>query len=179
MLLLWIGSAFRAIGAMCVGQSRPLGIRLTKGQQYWALMCYLLPVWKSTWTIFAITFDLRRHLWRQGNVTIIEREIHVFPLDHFLLGVAVLSMTKHYPDVIMSTMASQITSLVIVYSTVYSDADQTKHQSSASLAFVWVIPRTNGQQRGKCFHLMTSSWVFYLLPTSYWKFINSTNFMFY
>ena len=64
----------------------------------------------------------------------------------------------------MTTMASQITSLTVVYSTVYSDADQRKHQSSASLAFVWGIhrdrwiPRTNGQQRGKCFHLMTSSW---------------------
>ena len=41
---------------------------------------------------------------------------------------------------------------------VYSDADQSKHQSSASLAFVRGIPRTNGQWRGKCFHLMTSSW---------------------
>ena len=38
-------------------------------------------------------------------------------------------------DVIISTMASQITSLRIVYSTVYSGADQRKHQSSASLAF--------------------------------------------
>ena len=36
----------------------------------------------------------------------------------------------------MNSMASQITSLTIVYSTVYSDADQGKHQSSASLAFV-------------------------------------------
>ena len=36
----------------------------------------------------------------------------------------------------MSLMASQITSLTIVYSTVYSGADQRKHQSSASLAFV-------------------------------------------
>ena len=42
----------------------------------------------------------------------------------------------HYDDVIMSTMASQITDLIIVYSTVYSSADQRKHQSSASLAFV-------------------------------------------
>ena len=151
----------------------------------------------------------------------------------------------HYNDVMMSTMASQMTSLVIVYSTVYSrsrskkisklrvtdlcagnspvtgefpaqtasnaevfpfddvimtcaslhihtcttslrwrhnDHDSVsnhqphgcllsrlfgrtskKHQSSASLAFVrrihrdrW-IPRTKGQLRGKCFHLMTSS----------------------
>ena len=37
----------------------------------------------------------------------------------------------------MSTIASQITSLTIVYSTIYSGADQSKHQSSASLAFVW------------------------------------------
>ena len=36
----------------------------------------------------------------------------------------------------MSAMASQITSLTIVYATVYSDADQRKQQSSASLAFV-------------------------------------------
>ena len=42
----------------------------------------------------------------------------------------------HYGDVIMGAIASQITSLTIVHSTVYSDADQRKHQSSASLAFV-------------------------------------------
>ena len=42
----------------------------------------------------------------------------------------------HYNDVIMGAIASQITSLTIVFSTVYSDADQRKYQSSASLAFV-------------------------------------------
>ena len=42
----------------------------------------------------------------------------------------------HYNDVIMGVMASQITSLTIVYSTLYSGADYRKHQSSASLAFV-------------------------------------------
>ena len=41
----------------------------------------------------------------------------------------------------MDAMASQITSLTIIYSTVYSGADQSKHQSSASLAFVWGIHR--------------------------------------
>ena len=41
----------------------------------------------------------------------------------------------------MGAIASQITSLTIVYSNVYSDADQRKHQSSASLAFVWGIHR--------------------------------------
>ena len=47
-----------------------------------------------------------------------------------------VSFGIYYGDVIMGTIASQITSLTIVYSTVYSDADQRKHQSSASLTFV-------------------------------------------
>ena len=48
---------------------------------------------------------------------------------------------SHYGDVIMSVIASQITSPTIVYSSVYSVADQRKHQSSASLAFVRGIHR--------------------------------------
>ena len=48
---------------------------------------------------------------------------------------------KNYNDVIMSAMTSQITSLTIVYSNVYSGANQRKHQSSASLAFVRGIHR--------------------------------------
>ena len=67
----------------------------------------------------------------------------------------------HYDDVIMSAMASQITSLANVYSSVYSCADQRKHQSSASLVFVRGIRRwlANSSHQGsvmrKCFHLMT------------------------
>ena len=46
----------------------------------------------------------------------------------------------------MGAIASQITSLMIVYSIVYTDPDQRKHQSSASLAFVrgihkWPVAR--------------------------------------
>ena len=48
---------------------------------------------------------------------------------------------SNYCDVIMGTMASLITSLTIVYSTLHSGADQRKHQGSASLAFVWGIHR--------------------------------------
>ena len=51
------------------------------------------------------------------------------------------SMNNHYGDVIMVTIAYHITSLTIVYSTFYSGADQRKHQSSASLAFVRGIHR--------------------------------------
>ena len=45
---------------------------------------------------------------------------------------------SHYNDVVM--MVSQITSVSIVCSNVCSGADQRKHQSSASLVFVWGIP---------------------------------------
>ena len=45
-------------------------------------------------------------------------------------------------DVTMGTMESQITNLTIVYSTVYSGADQRKWQSSGSLAFVQGIHRS-------------------------------------
>ena len=48
---------------------------------------------------------------------------------------------QNYNDVIKGAIASQITSLTIVYPTVYLDADQRKHQSSASLAFVRGIHR--------------------------------------
>ena len=46
------------------------------------------------------------------------------------------SRAKHYSDVKMSAMASQIPSLTNVYSTVYSGADQRKHQCSTLLVFV-------------------------------------------
>ena len=50
-------------------------------------------------------------------------------------------LIHHYNDVIMNTMASRITSLAIVYSSVYSATDQRIYQSSASLAFVRGIHR--------------------------------------
>ena len=71
----------------------------------------------------------------------------------------------HYVDVIMTTMASQITGVSIVHSTVCSGADKWKHRSSASLVFVRGIHRwpVNSPHKelvqGKIFFLMTSSWV--------------------
>ena len=55
----------------------------------------------------------------------------------------------HYNDVIMAAMASPITSLTFVCSTVYSSLDQKKHQSSASLAFArgihrWLVNSPHG-----------------------------------
>ena len=48
----------------------------------------------------------------------------------------------YYSDAIMSEMASQITVVSIVCSTVWSGANQRKHQSSVSLAFVRGIHRS-------------------------------------
>ena len=72
-----------------------------------------------------------------------------------LLGVAIM-YSIHYCDVIMGVVASHITSLKIVYSTVYSDADQRKHQSSASLVFVRGIHRgpLNSPHRGPVARIM-------------------------
>ena len=72
-------------------------------------------------------------------------QFRLFPtLDSFMVSpspINLLPILWHYCNVIIGAVASQITSLTIVYSTVYSDADQRKHQSSASLAFVRGIHR--------------------------------------
>ena len=52
-----------------------------------------------------------------------------------------LSLPPYYCDVIMGALASQITSLTIVYPTVYSGTDDRKRQSSASMAFMRGIHR--------------------------------------
>ena len=76
----------------------------------------------------------------------------------------------------MSAIASEIMSLTIVYSTVYSGADQRKHQSSASLDFVRGIQRSpvNSPHKGsvtrkmqtfdvviKCIMILTGNQAFF------------------
>ena len=75
-------------------------------------------------------------------------EIHMGPrrvgerlLHPINICYGMLSMPQHYNDVIMGVIASQITSITILYSIVYLDADQRKRQSSASLTFVRGIHR--------------------------------------
>ena len=63
-----------------------------------------------------------------------EQRHHRPSKSHILTGI-------YYNGVIMGAIASQITSLTIVYSPDYTDEDQRKHQSSASLAFVRGIHR--------------------------------------
>ena len=71
-------------------------------------------------------------------------------LTRRMVSVLIRPIQIHYHDVTMSPMAPQITSLSIVCSTVYSGADQRKHQSSASLAFVRGIHRlpANSSHKG-------------------------------
>ena len=52
------------------------------------------------------------------------------------VNTAICFSISRYSDVIMSEIASQITGVSIVYSTICSGVDQGKHESSASLAFV-------------------------------------------
>ena len=54
----------------------------------------------------------------------------------------------HYNDVIMSEIASEIPSFFIICSAIYSGADQSNHQSSASLAFVQGIHRWHSPHKG-------------------------------
>ena len=61
-------------------------------------------------------------------------------------------------------LSSHITGNSTICSTVFSGTHQRNPQSSAALAFVRGIHRSpvqigqKGQMRGKCFHLMASSW---------------------
>ena len=69
------------------------------------------------------------------------KTLHTCILFNTFRNIYIWNITNHYIDVMMGGMASQITSLTIVYSAVYSGADQRKHQSPASLAFVRGIHR--------------------------------------
>ena len=122
---------------------------------------YLLPynmsyvkslIWAKlgTWTMYILSHYniLKKPKWHTRTLKIRQK----FILVHITIsgshsGDELHSQTGHYSDVIMSMMASQITSLTIVYSPVYSDAVQRRHQSSASLAFVrgihqWTVNST-------------------------------------
>ena len=86
-------------------------------------------------------FTATRALFFISSIQTTYHQLHVEAYHNQILFVQFTDITAyiHYDDVIMSAIASQITSLTIVYPIVYSDADQRKHQSSASLAFVWGI----------------------------------------
>ena len=81
------------------------------------------------------TSNWSKSKWQSCNS---EKTKQLYTLD---LSIWLSFQLQHYCDVMMGAVKSQITSLTIVYSTLYSDVDQRKHQSSASLAFVRGIHR--------------------------------------
>ena len=99
----------------------------------------------------SLPFGRRIHRWPVNSPHKWSVSRKMFPFDDILILVSagkgsyttkpIYDNDKHYGDVIMDAIASQITSLTIVYSIVYSDADQRKHESSVSLAFVRGIHR--------------------------------------
>ena len=92
-----------------------------------------------------IQFSVISHQWNgAGSVNSSSWNIttHLFCISiPWLLAMQAAWASTHYCDVIMTVMPSQITSLTIVYSTVYSSAAQRTHQTSSSLAFVRRIHR--------------------------------------
>ena len=104
----------------------------------WYIYCVLITHINSWIGIF------QRRVSRSWNASLWKTNTRLsYIVDNMVIKAlaACFARTAHYSDVIMSAMASQITSVTIVYSTVCSDADQTTHQSSASLAFVREIHR--------------------------------------
>ena len=104
---------------------------------------YTKPFWVHSWHLcLLMTNDII-----QTNQFLAKLSLSLAPL---LIHITLIDQ-MHYSDIIMSVMASQITGVSIVCPTVGSGADQRKHQSSASQAFVqeeftgdrW-FPRTKG-----------------------------------
>ena len=128
---------FPALLAHCAGNSPATGEfpsqRPVTRNSTFSLIC----AWTNGWVNHRQAGGLRRHR-AYYDVTVM---LWGIVRSRCLWGIARSQYLLHYNDVIMGAMASQITSLTIVYSPVYWDADQRKHQSPASLAFVLGIQR--------------------------------------
>ena len=112
----------------------------------WCVFCYIFTV--NIWItgkqndkqldepVMIMIYDTSE-LWivtiDQGNINIENHFTCQVPEKHTIL--------EHYSNAVMTVMASQITSLTIVYACIYWGTGQRKHQSSASQAFVRGIHR--------------------------------------
>ena len=107
---------------------------------------------------FLYKIEILRALRFKRSEVFLKRPLVCYQLFHHFMQYSGGSV--HYSDVIMDAIASQITSLTIVYSTVYSGSDQRKHQSSASLAFVRGIRRwpVNSSHKGPVMRKKVPIW---------------------
>ena len=93
----------------------------------------------------SVSIKLRNNVWTLLlEPALLEVTVPTWTNISSILYTGMCSLYDHvtpYSDVIMSAMASQITSVTIVYSAICSGADERKYQSSALLAFVGGIHR--------------------------------------
>ena len=92
--------------------------------------------------VHVLNFLICKAQWLLWTVLLWFVTIRFYPviIQYYFTGTGVNH--HHSTDVIMSMMGSHITSLMIVYPTVYSGPDQRKHQSSTLLAFARGIHRS-------------------------------------
>ena len=86
---------------------------------------------EDVWTTFVLFNKVVRHMYIKL----------AYNWSNSAWSLSLTVLINHYSDAIIGALMSQITSLVIVYSTVYSGSHQRTHQSSSSLAFVRRIHR--------------------------------------
>ena len=121
------GNIFRVTGRLCGEFPGHWWIPRTKASDT-ELWCFLWFVWINGWEN---NRDLRRYRAHYDVIVMChsaKRNGSNGELYKFIFP-------RYCSDVIMSVKASQITSVTIVWSTVFSGADQRKQQSSVSLAF--------------------------------------------
>ena len=148
-------------------------LSLTALVVYCSRWCYC---WLSTWNKaqlatyhdhdnIYICIWMKKHIYKYIHAPVHESLFICIHVNNCCVYLSRVIMNCHYSNVIMDVMVSQITSLTIVYSTVYSGADHGKYQSSTPLAFVRGIHWSQGNSphkrpvTRKCFHLMMSSCV--------------------
>ena len=116
------------------------------------VLCYITSWWWLMWTNYPpfvripplVLAQSKDYFIASDNIKFLDSYTQISNAKSSLFCCILIDDVKisvRYNYVRMSAMASQITSLTIVYSGVYSGADQRKHQGSVSLAFVWGIHR--------------------------------------
>ena len=95
---------------------------------------YIITYFFTQVKMYIVQWNIYVVMYLHGHRTLPNLTSHVFDLTAH-------HKFMYYSDVIMSAMASHITTVSIISSTVCSGADQRKHQSFVSLAFVIGIYR--------------------------------------
>ena len=108
-------------------------LRSLKGVTWWnriPYIAYKIPfIIDFMWDTHSIEYN-----WQACDVSVAFKQLCIIMLTRWRN--APYKQIRHYSDIIMSTRTSQITDVSIVWSTVCSGVDQTRHQSSTSLTFV-------------------------------------------